>query len=116
MGATARKRGAVQHNYVVKTTSADTYISGATDRVAIFNLSSPHNAYLPELEDSLNGLTITIKSVGSADVTVTGSTNTAQLIDQAANKVLETGDSVTVMGYNGPSGYQWAILNYYNAS
>ena len=116
VGQSSYLSGAVRHRYVVKTTSADTYISGATDRVAVYNLSSPHNAYLPELNDSLNGVTITVKSVGSANVTLTGSTNTAQLIDSAANKVLETGDSVTVMGYTGPSGYQWAILNYYNAS
>jgi hypothetical protein len=108
--------GAVQHNYVVKTTSADTYISGATDRVAIYNLTSPHNAYLPLLSDTLNGVTITVKCVGSANITVTGSGPSNQLIDQAANKVLETGDSMTVMGYNGPAGYQWAILDYYNAS
>ena len=116
VGRSAYLSGSVRHNYVLKTTSADTYISGATDRVAIFVLSSPHNAYLPELNDSLNGITITVKSVGSANVTLTGSTNTAQLIDTAANKVLEEGDSVTVMGYNGPEGYEWAILNYYNAS
>ena len=116
VGRSAYLSGSVRHNYVVKTTSADTYISGATDRVAIFVLSSPHNAYLPELNDSLNGITITVKSVGSANVTLTGSTNTAQFIDTAANKVLEEGDSVTVIGYTGPAGYEWAILNYYNAS
>ena len=108
--------GAVQHNYVVKTTSADTYLSGATDRVGIYNLSSPANAYLPLLSDTFNGLTVTVKCVGSANITVTGSGPSNQLIDQQANKVLSTGDSLTVIGYNGPAGYQWAILNYYDAS
>ena len=116
VGRGAYLSGAVQHNYVVKTTSADTYLSGATDRVGIYNLSSPHNAYLPLLSDTLNGVTITVKCVGSADITVTGSGPSNQLIDQQANKVLSTGDSLTVIGYNGPTGYQWAILNYYNAS
>ena len=116
VGRGAYLSGAVQHNYVVKTTSADTYLSGATDRVGIYNLSSPHNAYLPLLSDTLNGLTVTVKCVGSADITVTGSGPSNQLIDQQANKVLSTGDSLTVIGYNGPTGYQWAILNYYDAS
>ena len=114
-GSTALS-GAVQHYYFVKTTSADTYLSGATDRVGIYNLSSPHNAYLPLLTDTFNGLTVTVKCVGSADITVTGSGPSNQLIDQQANKVLSTGDSLTVLGYNGPAGYQWAILNYYDAS
>jgi hypothetical protein len=116
VGQSAYLSGSVRHGYTVKTTSADTYISGTTDRVAIFVLGSPHNAYLPELSDALNGITITVKSGGSAAVTVTGSTNTAQFIDGSANKVLEQGDAITLLGYNGAAGYEWAILNHYDAS
>ena len=116
VGRSTYLSGAVQQNYVVKATSADTYISGATDRVAIYTLSSPHNAYLPALNDSLNGLTITIKSSGTAAVTVTGSVLTNQLIDGNANKVLEQGDAVTLLGYNGVAGYEWIILDYFDAA
>ena len=116
VGRSTYLSGAIQQNYVVKATSADTYISGATDRVAIYTLSSPHNAYLPALNDSLNGLTITIKSSGTAAVTVTGSVLTNQLIDGNANKVLEQGDAVTLLGYNGVAGYEWIILDYFDAA
>jgi hypothetical protein len=68
------------------------------------------------LTDALNGLTLTVKSVGSSAVTVTGSTNTEQFLDGQANKVLQQGDAITLMGYNGVSGYEWAIINYYDAS
>jgi len=116
VGRSTYLSGAVQQNYVVKTTSADTYISGATDRVAIYTLSSPHNAYLPALNDSLNGLTITIKSSGTGNITVTGSALTNQLIDGNANKVLEQGDAITLLGYNGVTGYEWIILDYFDAA
>lgn len=116
VGRSAYLSGSVRHNYVQKSVVDGMPISGTMDRVVIYNLSSPGNAFLPELTDSLNGLTLTVKSVGSSNVTVTGSTNTEQFIDGQANKVLEQGDAVTLMGYNGVSGYEWAIINYYNAS
>tara|TARA_R110001592_G_scaffold138396_3_gene357371 strand:- start:1018 stop:2949 length:1932 start_codon:yes stop_codon:yes gene_type:complete len=116
VGRSAYLSGSVRHNYVQKSVVDGMPISGTMDRVVIYNLSSPGNAHLPELTDALNGLTLTVKSVGSSAVTVTGSTNTEQFLDGQANKVLQQGDAITLMGYNGVSGYEWAIINYYDAS
>jgi hypothetical protein len=103
--------GAVRSMYTFKT--AD-YTLTSADHVVVFNAGSPATATLPLINTSLSGVTYTVKSTGAANITVTGSAGVDQFIDGQQTFIIQQGDAVTMLGYAGVSGFEWAVLNFYN--
>ena len=108
---TTHLSGGLRTKYIYKT--AD-YNLSSHDRVVIFNASVHDTGTLPILNTDLDGITYTIKNIGTGPVRVTGSANTDAFIDGEQQVILATGDAATVLGWAGASGLEWTILNFYN--
>ena len=103
--------GAVRSMYTFKTTD---YTLTSADHIVVFNAGSPSTATLPLINTSLSGVTYTLKSTGTANITVTGSAGVDQFIDGGQTFTVEQGDAVTLLGFAGVSGFEWAVINFYN--
>lgn len=107
--------GGIRKRYVYSDGASDYSLNGS-DRTVIFNKSGHATASLPALNIDLNGIEYVIKNISANEVHVTGSGGPSadQFIDGQQSKTLTQGDSMTLLGFSTPSGYEWAVLTYYN--
>ena len=109
---TTHLSGAVRSMYRFVTTG--NYTLTSADHIVVFNTSSAATASLPNVNNALDGATYIIKSVGNGNIHVTGAAGTEQYIDGQQSLTVEMGDCVTLFTYMGVSGYEWAVINFYN--
>jgi len=102
---------------LVSNTPTANYNVAATDNVVVFNVSASFVARLPEITTNNLGVQYYIKSIGAGAISVTGSAGAEQYIDgQSAGKTINQGDSLHVGSFPVGSGFDWAILSFYDAS
>ena len=105
--------GSTHSSYTMRSTGGG-YAVASSDNVVIFNNSGAQNATLPQITLSNHGVQYYIKNIGSGTVTLTGSSGFEQFIDGQQTLALEQGDAAKVMGVALGSGFEWAVLSYYD--
>lgn len=107
--------GGIRKHYVYTTGNSNYSLTGS-DHIVIFNKGAVTTASLPPLNIDLNGIGYVIKNIGASAVHVTSSAgpDADAFIDGQQSKTLTQGDSITLLGFYGNSGYEWAVLSYYN--
>jgi len=103
--------GGMRMNYAVKTAN---HTLTSTDRVVVFNAGSAATASLPALTDAINGVVYTIKTIGAGAIHITGAAASENFLDGQQSLTLAQGDAATVLGHMNVSGYEWAVINFYN--
>jgi hypothetical protein len=103
--------GAVRSMYAYKTSD---YTLTSADHIVVFNASSATTGTLPTIDPSVDGITCTVKSIGTSNVKITGAAGLDQFIDAQQSFIIEQGDAVTLLGYAGNYGFEWSVINFYN--